>query len=1791
MRAASDYFDVPKGEPGAARASRDDGAGSGRGGRAPHFVGDLSSIVADSDRSVREAGEGGRVGHRTRGPRVISGGQRRGVMSSAASRTSAYPFSERMKKYDSEQDRMQARQTGSPCLRRSPRSRSGGARRASAHDLPAAATAFDIDLHFEPRTSSVDGRRSYGNSPAKGSPRSSRSVDNRPGSGKRGNGNGPVPILKMPRTLSATIGELHSKRRARSKSPSRSPRRRFSASGSPVATAFLRKRRKLVKDIGSLSTATRKVLAAMDEQIGVTTGFGRGSELGREYYGSPESKESTIVSKEQARSVSARSSYRHPDWLPEWKAAKERRAVRRRRPGAALPEASFDEAFGGIRAEEGGRSALEDEFGALKSGINTVKRCKVKASGTMALVDDPQGVGLQQPRRDGNALHSYELDHEFGGWNVHVKQVLRNRNLYSAVRREGVEGLKGPSYQTRKKQQVKKKAREALERRGVEHELKQERARRQMHRQDHGAVSDEYNIAERSMSAAHAAWQSTDVVWTKHRSRGDSPKRVAQKKIVTPQTCGASLSLSPSTQYVKVTRADSDSDALTQGEDVSDMDASEMEHGLGGTAASRSMPPQPRGASSPTRDRGGNVNKGPYASRHAKKACLELSSESATRTPKKGGKKGLKFKKQPRTEVVVDQVDEDLGVCDTSDHDEIVSETTENDSEMDVGDDERAHGRQGRAADVGASPVRRVRTPAKKRQLVKKDDKPEAGETVSSRTKKCGSKVRAKSKEAKKPSRSSSKARSLACAAMLMNVGEQGEGQSSVWDYVDRLWVMSGVQNFDRKVMLRKRCEKLRRMLLGYASPDTLADKAGDATVRSSERGVAGVICATCTDSTQALSILTSSADLLRIGPFHTRATVPSCIKGKGISQVVDEERMMAHGRKNVVPVPCFRCWCDKTKKLRLGGQGLTTLQAFVSPEYMKESRLNRRLRHRKQRRIRGALQVDITNGEPVMRLSDGRPIEGESSIRCSVTSAGTRKITVIAAGCLYAHMRRFTKRLFVAGNRLRSCDGLDWRWVSLESLSLADNDIADVEGLKNLVNLTSLTDLTLKGNPICRLPRYRAHVISLLEQLKTLDGVPITAADRVTVAKELVLELQQIDLLLKNFFTFRHLRMADQKMRLHADFYRSLYGSPSMLHLKPRGIAVPDALAFGVESVADADGENASISELCKPESYPSASFIQRVLLRPPFETFSIGVRVDDTSDLDDYGGVKDQQTLGMLRQARRDAVDRLYFACTWFDADAKRAVVDALWNIVRAQYDAVTVDCIKEGLSDADIKDKDDVWSMCLNCVVVAQERSLVAEVSKLREAETEYKSALSSLSSMAGTMMRMTNKQLRYRALDNARVSAGDRFGRPLADVAPGEGFVGTSYGSARMSTSGAPSDASGKRLPNVISSAFMPHDASGSSGPRRQHGQSPSQEGKVPSDLSLLYELPVESGMWPPEPEHVNQLTKIMRPKMHTFIGDPNDVFVDDADDVTERGAERQHDKASKGTKVTKATKARRAERAQVEHSDDMVSAEANEMRNESVGEGSGGKGDTGGDEDDSSFTVSLPKRGTMEASSGASAGDDCEEHSVDVLDRASKACRMMKRLLDEDYIAQARFERRVQEIETDLNLRSGVIGAAVSRSSRRRRKHRSRGDLHGDLGSVGSLGSLALVGDVEKPRRKKERKKNRRSSLQGSNGAVEDVPLGDSLGSTSRRRRRRREGRSPKASRYDILSSDSLAAIGAFKSARGMLSQHTLSGQEWEGERFDEKSRAATDSVEANSSSTPVVPLSSSLQALLVSRGN
>eukprot|EP00891_Asterochloris_glomerata_P002602 jgi/Astpho2/2602/Aster-x0109 len=126
-----------------------------------------------------------------------------------------------------------------------------------------------------------------------------------------------------------------------------------------------------------------------------------------------------------------------------------------------------------------------------------------------------------------------------------------------------------------------------------------------------------------------------------------------------------------------------------------------------------------------------------------------------------------------------------------------------------------------------------------------------------------------------------------------------------------------------------------------------------------------------------------------------------------------------------------------------------------------------------------------------------------------------------------YHHVRV----LYLSKNSLRTLHGLQ-QFACLRVLSAGDNLLDSFEELvwlKPPRGACQLEALSLEGNPLSRLPNYRAHVVAAVPSLRQLDGKAVTSEERHQAAMALRHEETVMALMLSNACLVHKLVGAEQ--------------------------------------------------------------------------------------------------------------------------------------------------------------------------------------------------------------------------------------------------------------------------------------------------------------------------------------------------------------------------------------------------------------------------------------------------------------------------------------------------------------------------------------------------------------------------------------------------------------------------------------------------------------------------------------
>ncbi|XP_019876292.1 leucine-rich repeat-containing protein 51 isoform X2 [Aethina tumida] len=95
--------------------------------------------------------------------------------------------------------------------------------------------------------------------------------------------------------------------------------------------------------------------------------------------------------------------------------------------------------------------------------------------------------------------------------------------------------------------------------------------------------------------------------------------------------------------------------------------------------------------------------------------------------------------------------------------------------------------------------------------------------------------------------------------------------------------------------------------------------------------------------------------------------------------------------------------------------------------------------------------------------------------------------------------------------NYIRTIDEVLLKFPKLKILYLHGNCITDLDEIFKLRELKELRTITLQGNPISNLPKYRNYVISSLPQIFNLDFTPVLKTDKMMpLLPEVIKKIEQ---------------------------------------------------------------------------------------------------------------------------------------------------------------------------------------------------------------------------------------------------------------------------------------------------------------------------------------------------------------------------------------------------------------------------------------------------------------------------------------------------------------------------------------------------------------------------------------------------------------------------------------------------------------------------------------------------------
>ena len=144
-------------------------------------------------------------------------------------------------------------------------------------------------------------------------------------------------------------------------------------------------------------------------------------------------------------------------------------------------------------------------------------------------------------------------------------------------------------------------------------------------------------------------------------------------------------------------------------------------------------------------------------------------------------------------------------------------------------------------------------------------------------------------------------------------------------------------------------------------------------------------------------------------------------------------------------------------------------------------------------------------------------------------------------------------KTVILSRNLIRELDGI-FQFSNCHTLNLSNNRISTIDACRPLHTMQKLKVLTLAGNPVCRLPNYRAHVLSITSgeslnegnqnfnrfcRLQSLDNIVITLDEELNSRLQLRHEQIIIGRLSRKKRLNVFLESYVQRKFLHAELHR----------------------------------------------------------------------------------------------------------------------------------------------------------------------------------------------------------------------------------------------------------------------------------------------------------------------------------------------------------------------------------------------------------------------------------------------------------------------------------------------------------------------------------------------------------------------------------------------------------------------------------------------------------------------------
>ncbi|KAL4455778.1 hypothetical protein ABPG74_003188 [Tetrahymena malaccensis] len=128
---------------------------------------------------------------------------------------------------------------------------------------------------------------------------------------------------------------------------------------------------------------------------------------------------------------------------------------------------------------------------------------------------------------------------------------------------------------------------------------------------------------------------------------------------------------------------------------------------------------------------------------------------------------------------------------------------------------------------------------------------------------------------------------------------------------------------------------------------------------------------------------------------------------------------------------------------------------------------------------------------------------------------------------------------LYLSNNNLTDLEGIQ-QFKKLRTLTLAHNELSNVKILRQISQLNSLEQLNLSGNPIAKHPNYKIYLLTVLPNLKSLDGRPVSEEARLKAEIKAKQQTQLLQLMLRNYCEIIKLNSFGRKIDLHREMIQN---------------------------------------------------------------------------------------------------------------------------------------------------------------------------------------------------------------------------------------------------------------------------------------------------------------------------------------------------------------------------------------------------------------------------------------------------------------------------------------------------------------------------------------------------------------------------------------------------------------------------------------------------------------------------